>query len=64
MKESEEKPNNKKTIVLMGLFTEVCIMQSAIDLQMQGFNVFVIEEGVDSINNLDKQVAIHVIMIS
>ena len=48
----------------MGLFTEVCIMQSAIDLQMQGFNVFVIEEGVDSINNLDKQVAIHVIMIS
>ena len=64
MKESEEKPKNKKTIVLMGLFTEVCIMQSAIDLQMQGFNVFVIEEGVDSINNLDKQVAIHVIMIS
>jgi hypothetical protein len=47
-------------VFIVGLFTEVCILQSAIDLIMKGFRVWVIQEGTDSLNFGDKVFALEV----
>jgi nicotinamidase-related amidase len=41
--------DTKRTqIILTGMETHICIMQSALDLQQQGYQVFVVEDAVSS----------------
>jgi nicotinamidase-related amidase len=39
---------NRKTVVIFGLTTHVCILNTCIDLISRGFNVFVVCDGVSS----------------
>ncbi len=39
---------NRKTVVIIGLTTHVCILNTCIDLISRGFNVFVVCDGVSS----------------
>eukprot|EP00736_Rhodelphis_marinus_P013305 Rmarinus@m.15778 len=47
-----------KNVVLFGLETHVCILQTAIDLTAAGKNVFLVLDAVSSQRQLDRQVAI------
>lgn len=45
----------RKKIILTGMETHICILQSALDLQQQGYQVFLVEDAVSSrlISNQD-----------
>ena len=46
---SRQIESSKRTqIILAGMETHICIMQSALDLQQQGYQVFVVEDAVSS----------------
>ena len=53
-----EKYKNRKTIILYGLETQVCILQTALNLLDIGYNVFLVVDAIDSVMKLDKKVAI------
>jgi len=44
---------NKKQIVLIGIETHVCVLQTALDLQIAGFEVFVVVDAVSSRHEID-----------
>ncbi len=48
----------RKQIVICGMEAHVCVLQTAIGLQQQGFEVFVIGDLISSRNDSDKQLAI------
>ena len=45
---AEIAQTKRKQIILTGMQTHICIMQSALDLQQQGYQVFVVEDAVSS----------------
>ena len=47
-----------KQIILVGIETHICILQTALDLKESGYNVYVVKEGVGSRNINDKELAI------
>ncbi len=47
-----------KQIILVGIETHICILQTALDLKESGYNVYVVKEGVGSRNKNDKELAI------
>ncbi|MDC1068817.1 hydrolase [Candidatus Kapabacteria bacterium] len=49
---------NKKNIILCGIETHVCVLQTAIDLKEKGFNVCIINDCVSSRKLSDKLTAI------
>jgi len=49
---------NAKQVVLMGMEAHVCILQTAVDLQLRGLQVFVVDDAVGSRRDNDKQVAL------
>lgn len=49
---------DRKQIVLMGMEAHVCILQTAVDLAIQGYQVFVVDDAVGSRRDNDKQVAL------
>lgn len=49
---------NKKNIILAGIETHVCVLQTALDLKAQSYNVMVVEDCVSSRKNSDKQTAL------
>ncbi len=49
----------KPYIVLIGIETHVCILQSALDLKAQGFEVFVVTNAVSSRFDHDHQQGLH-----
>ncbi len=49
---------NKKHIVIMGMETHVCVMQTAIDMQNAGYQVFLPSDTVGSRRPTDKECAI------
>jgi nicotinamidase-related amidase len=49
---------NRKTVVLFGLTTHVCILNTCIDLISRGFNVFVVWDGVSSPRKENHKVAL------
>ena len=46
-----------KQIILVGIETHICILQTALDLKESGYNVYVVKEGVGSRNKNDKELA-------
>ncbi len=50
--------NNIKNIVLCGIEAHICILQTALDLKSEGFNVLVPIDAIGSRNELDKDAAI------
>jgi nicotinamidase-related amidase len=52
--------DTKRTqIILTGMETHICIVQSALDLQQQGYQVFVVEDAVSSRSALNQDNALH-----
>eukprot|EP00299_Pterocystis_sp_00344_P015795 c7901_g1_i1.p1 GENE.c7901_g1_i1~~c7901_g1_i1.p1 ORF type:complete len:188 (-),score=21.48 c7901_g1_i1:65-628(-) len=49
---------NRRSIVIFGLETHVCVQQTVLDLRDNGFDVHVIADGVSSQRPLDRQVAL------
>lgn len=47
----------KKTILLCGIEAHICTQQLCMDLLEEGYNVFVIEDGISSRNKYNKKVA-------
>lgn len=50
---------DRNQVVLMGMETHVCILQTAIDLISTGKQVYVVEDAVSSRRDSDKQAALH-----
>jgi nicotinamidase-related amidase len=46
-------------IILTGMETHICILQSALDLQQQGYQVFVVEDAVSSRSTKNQDNALH-----
>lgn len=63
------KQLNKKQLVLIGIETHVCVMQTAFDLQQEGYEVYIVVDAVSSRFELDhkyglkrmKQAGMHLI---
>ena len=51
-------PNNRQQCILMGCETHVCLMQTALKLIDEGYDVSVVVDGVGSRRALDKQIAL------
>jgi nicotinamidase-related amidase len=51
------KAMNKKQVILVGIETHVCMMQTAIELQAQDYQVFVVIDCTSSRNESDKMAA-------
>ncbi|MBA2650711.1 MAG: hydrolase [Tatlockia sp.] len=49
---------NKKQLVLIGIETHVCVLQSALELQQAGYEVFVVVDAVSSRSELDYKFAL------
>ena len=47
-----------KQVILIGIETHICVLQTAMDLKAKGYEVFVIFEAVESRKNHDKELAI------
>lgn len=54
----EALPQNRKQCILMGCETHVCLMQTALNLIDEGYDVSVVVDGVGSRHALDKQIAL------
>jgi nicotinamidase-related amidase len=52
------KDSGCRSVILCGIEAHVCVLQSALDLLDSGFDVFVIEDAVDSRQPADKSSAI------
>lgn len=48
----------RKQILLVGMEAHVCVLQTAMDMAEQGFDVFVVEDAVGSRRDTDKQAAL------
>ena len=47
-----------KQVILIGIETHICVLQTAVDLKEKGCEVFIISEAVGSRKNYDKEFAI------
>lgn len=52
-----EDTSGRYQIVLAGMETHVCILQTALELQALGYRVFVVADAVSSRREIDKQIA-------
>lgn len=52
------KKYNKKNIILLGIETHVCILQTALDLVENGYNPVIIDDCVSSRTLFDKNIAL------
>ena len=48
----------RRQVVLCGMETHVCVLQTAVELQAAGYQVFIVEDGCGSRRSSDKQVAL------
>ena len=49
---------NQSQVVIAGIETHVCVLQTALDMQAAGVNVFVVVDAVSSRHELDKKYAL------
>ncbi|MDP1724859.1 MAG: hydrolase [Alphaproteobacteria bacterium] len=52
------KSTKRSQIVIVGMEAHICVLQTAIGLQMQGFQVFVVEDAISSRQLSDKKAAL------
>lgn len=52
------KSYNKTNIILFGIESHVCLLQSAVDLKSKGYNVVYVADCVASRNSSDKEIAL------
>ena len=57
-------PGNRQQCILMGCETHVCLMQTALKLIDEGYDVSVVVDGVGSRRALDKQIALERLQIA
>ena len=57
-------PSNRQQCILMGCETHVCLMQTALKLIDEGYDVSVVADGVGSRRALDKQIALDRLQIA
>jgi nicotinamidase-related amidase len=57
-------PNNRQQCILMGCETHVCLMQTALKLIDEGYDVSIVVDGVGSRRVLDKQIALDRLQIA
>lgn len=57
-------PENRKQCILMGCEAHVCLMQTALNLIDEGYDVSVVVDGVGSRRTLDKQIALDRLQIA
>jgi len=57
-------PDNRQQCILMGCETHVCLMQTALQLINESYDVSVVVDGVGSRRALDKQIALDRLSIS
>lgn len=55
---SELRMTGKKNVLLTGIETHVCVLQTAVDLRERGFNVGIVADCVSSRNYSDKEYAL------
>jgi nicotinamidase-related amidase len=55
---SELRMTGKENVILCGIESHVCVLQTGLDLKEKGFNVIVVEDCVSSRNQSDKTTAI------
>lgn len=49
---------NRKTLVLVGIETHICVQQTALDAINEGYSVFVLADAVSSANEMDHVIAL------
>jgi nicotinamidase-related amidase len=52
------KKTNRQQIIICGIETHICVLQTAIDLHEQGFKPYVIQDATSSRNINDKNIAL------
>ena len=57
-------PDNRQQCILMGCETHVCLMQTALKLIDEGYDVSIVVDGVGSRRVLDKQIALDRLQIA
>jgi nicotinamidase-related amidase len=60
----EAIPSKRKQCILMGCETHVCVMQTALNLIDEGYDVSIVVDGVGSRRALDKQIALDRLQIA
>jgi nicotinamidase-related amidase len=53
-----DQPDNRDQVVVAGMETHVCVLQTVLDLMAQGFRVYVPADAVGSRGKLDWQIAL------
>lgn len=54
----ELSEHNRKNVILIGIESHICVLQTAIDLKSKGYQAIVVEDCVSSRNENDKKIAI------
>lgn len=56
--EQKIKDINKREVVIAGIESHICVLQTAIDLKSKGFDPIVIVDAIGSRNPMDKEIAL------
>ncbi len=51
-------PNNKFNIILVGIESQICITQTTLDLLELGYGVYLISDGISSVNKQEIPIAL------
>lgn len=54
----EIQSHNKKNIIVFGIEAHVCVMQTVVDLQKEGYQVILVEDCISSRKEHDKDIAL------